>query len=222
MTDAIRWNEAGLAPAIVQDASTGQVRMLGWMNREALELTIATGKVHFFSRSRNELWRKGETSGNELGLVSLGADCDADALLVRAEPAGPTCHTGEVTCFFQPLAGEAEEPTLAEVLGRLARIIEDRAATRPEDSYTARLLAAGTRRAAQKVGEEGVETALAGAAGSDAELVDEAADLLYHLLVLFRSREVPPARLAAELARRFPGSGQPSERNASASVTRPS
>lgn len=203
MAIPIQWNEAGLAPAIIQDASTGRIRMLGWMNREALDLTIRSGVVHFFSRSRQTLWRKGETSGNELGLVSLATDCDRDALLVRAEPIGPTCHTGETSCFFRPLAGEeGADPALDGALGELARVIRDRARERPEGSWTTHLLDAGPKRAAQKVGEEGVEVALAGAAGTDRELVDEAADLLYHLLVLFESRGVPPGRIAAELARR--------------------
>ena len=182
--------------------------MLGWMNREALDLTLKTRRVHFFSRSRRTLWQKGETSGNELRLVALATDCDRDALLVRAAPVGPTCHTGEVSCFFREIArgegGRPDDPDLDRVLERLAGIVKARAAERPDDSYTVKLLAAGPKRVAQKVGEEGVETALAGAAGSDDELVGEAADLLYHLLVLLESRDVPPARVAAELARRFP------------------
>ena len=210
----IRWNEAGLAPAVVQHHATGQVLMLGWMNREALRRTLESGAVHFWSRRRQEIWRKGETSGNTLALRSIRTDCDRDALLVRADPAGPTCHTGAVSCFFEPVAGgddgpdaTGDSPTEAgfgAVLDRLAAIVERRAEERPEGSYTASLLAAGPGRAAQKVGEEGVETALAAAAGSEAELVGEAADLLYHLLVALRSRGVPPARVGAELERRFP------------------
>ena len=214
MEAEIRWNDAGLVPAIVQDASTRRVLMLAWMNREALDCTLRTGTVHFFSRSRQTLWRKGETSGNELRLVSLAADCDRDALLVTAEPAGPTCHTGETSCFFRPLAGDRETagaPALDAALGELARVVHRRARTLPEGSYTTRLLEAGPRRAAQKVGEEGVEVALAGAAGTDRELVDEAADLLYHLLVLFESRRVPSARIAAELARRRRPAGNDDE-----------
>ena len=214
MEAEIRWNDAGLVPAIVQNASTRRVLMLAWMNREALDCTLRTGTVHFFSRSRQTLWRKGETSGNELRLISLAADCDRDALLVTAEPAGPTCHTGETSCFFRPLAGDSEAagaPALDAALGELARVVRQRARTRPEGSYTTRLLEAGPRRAAQKVGEEGVEVALAGAAGTDRELVDEAADLLYHLLVLFESRGVPSARIAAELARRRRPAGNDGE-----------
>ena len=211
----IRWNEAGLAPAVVQHHATGQVLMLGWMNREALRRTLESGAVHFWSRRRREIWRKGETSGNTLALRSIRTDCDRDALLVRAAPAGPTCHTGAVSCFFEPVAGggpdggdRPEEPDGAArfgaVLDRLAAIVERRAEERPEGSYTASLLAAGPGRAAQKVGEEGVETALAAAAGSEEELVGEAADLLYHLLVALRSRGVAPARVGAALERRFP------------------
>ena len=214
----IRWNEAGLAPAVVQHHATGQVLMLGWMNREALRRTLESGAVHFWSRRRQEIWRKGETSGNTLALRSIRTDCDRDALLVRAAPAGPTCHTGAVSCFFEPVTGgdatggdgpgaTGDGPTEAgfgAVLDRLAAIVERRAAERPEGSYTASLLAAGPGRAAQKVGEEGVETALAAAAGSEEELVGEAADLLYHLLVALRSRGVAPDRVGAELERRFP------------------
>jgi len=209
---AIRWNEAGLAPAVVQHRRTGRVLMLGWMNAEALERTLATGEVHFFSRRRKALWKKGETSGNTLRLRRLRTDCDRDALLVEADPAGPTCHTGEESCFFEALFGDGDRggaegepaPGLAAALTRLAAIVDDRAERRPEDSYTARLLAAGAARIAQKVGEEGVETALAAAAGTEEEVVGEAADLLYHLLVLLKSRGVPPDRVGGELARRFP------------------
>lgn len=210
---AVRWNEAGLAPAVVQHRRTGRVLMLGWMNAEALERTLSTGEVHFFSRRRNALWKKGETSGNTLRLRRLRTDCDRDALLVEADPAGPTCHTGEESCFFEAPFGDGGErgapegepaPGLAAALTRLAAIVDDRAERRPEDSYTARLLAAGAARIAQKVGEEGVETALAAAAGTEEEVVGEAADLLYHLLVLLKSRGVPPDRVGGELARRFP------------------
>ena len=193
----IRWNDAGLAPAIVQDADTGRVLMLGWMNEEALERTRATARVHFFSRSRKTLWRKGETSGNELLVRSVTPDCDSDALLIRARPTGPTCHTGAVSCFpAETGAG------LGSTLAALARVVEERARNRPEGSYTVELLDAGTRRIAQKVGEEGVEVALAAAAGDPGEVVDEAADLLYHLLVLLEDLDIPPDRIGAALSRR--------------------
>lgn len=228
----IRWNEAGLAPAVVQHHATGQVLMLGWMNREALRRTVESGAVHFWSRRRKALWKKGETSGNTLTLRSIRADCDRDALLVRADPAGPTCHTGADSCFFEPVAGgeggsedagngdgapggDSEAGRFGAVLDRLAAIVERRAEERPEGSYTASLLAAGPGRAAQKVGEEGVETALAAAAGSEEELVGEAADLLYHLLVALRSRGVAPDRVGAELERRFPTGDAPHSREES-------
>ena len=207
MKETLRWNADGLVAAVVQDAVSGRVLMLGWMNAEALERTTSTGRVHFFSRRRRTLWRKGETSGNELRLRSLTADCDGDAVLVRAEPAGPTCHTGRTSCFFEELGGApdaCEAAELGPVLAALTRIVTERARTRPAGSGTARLLDAGVRRVAQKVGEEGVEVALAAAAGSDREVVDEAADLLYHLLVLLEARNIPPGRVAAELQRRFP------------------
>ena len=164
MKETLRWNADGLVAAVVQDAVSGRVLMLGWMNAEALERTTSTGRVHFFSRRRRTLWRKGETSGNELRLRSLTADCDGDAVLVRAEPAGPTCHTGRTSCFFEEL-GDApdacETAELGPVLAALTRIVKERARTRPAGSGTARLLDAGVRRVAQKVGEEGVEVALA-------------------------------------------------------------
>lgn len=213
----IRWNQAGLVPAVVQDADSGRVLMLGWMNREALDRTRASGLVHFFSRSRKTLWRKGETSGNALRLRSLAADCDGDALLVRAEPVGPTCHTGEVSCFFEsPDSGGApEDAGLGPALAALSRVIRQRAAERPNGSYTAKLLGAGTRRIAQKVGEEGIEVALAAAAGSREETVEEAADLLYHLLVLLEDLGIAPGEVGAALSRR-------SAARASASEKRPS
>ena len=210
MKQQIRWNEAGLVPAVVQDAVSGRVLMLGWMNDEALARTIESGRVHFWSRSRQALWKKGETSGNELHLRSLAIDCDGDALLVHADPAGPTCHTGQTSCFFEPLEGGKSTPPTAAVselgpaLGELTRIVRERAASRPEGSYTAALLKAGTRRIAQKVGEEGVEVALAAAAGSTSEVVNESVDLLYHLLVLLENLEIDGRDVAAEVTRRFP------------------
>lgn len=173
----------GLLPAVVQDAATDQLLMLGYMNREALEATLTDGFVTFFSRSKQRLWRKGESSGNVLRLVSIGPDCDGDALLVRAQPTGPTCHLGIDSCFGESQRG-------AGWLGTLEQIVAARAIADPEHSYTARLLAEGPSKAAQKVGEEGVEVALA-AVSRDAEgLIEEAADLLFHLLVVLRSREL--------------------------------
>jgi phosphoribosyl-ATP pyrophosphohydrolase/phosphoribosyl-AMP cyclohydrolase len=182
MTDlaTLDWNkQGGLLPAIVQDADTRRVLMLGYMDRAAAQATLDTQRVTFFSRSRQRLWTKGETSGHVLALVSLEADCDRDTLLVVARPAGPICHLGTRSCF-------SSAP--ADVLSELDLRIAERARERPQGSYTTQLLEAGIRRVAQKVGEEGVETALAAVAQDDAALLGEAADLLYHLLVLLRAR----------------------------------
>lgn len=171
--------QGGLLPAVVQDAGNGRVLMLGYMNREALEATLDTGHVTFWSRSKERLWTKGETSGNTLAVVSIEADCDSDSLLVAAKPNGPTCHTGDTSCF-------ASAP--GDFLAELDTLIRERQLDRPDGSYTAKLFASGTKRIAQKVGEEGVETALAAVAESDETLLGEAADLIYHLTVLLRSR----------------------------------
>jgi phosphoribosyl-ATP pyrophosphohydrolase/phosphoribosyl-AMP cyclohydrolase len=184
--ERIDWSKnAGLVPAIVQDADDGRVLMLGYMNREALQATLERGRVVFYSRSRHSLWEKGESSGHYLELCAVRLDCDADTVLVRARPAGPVCHTGTATCF-------GDEPAAAPLsfLLELQRIIAQRIAANPAGSYTARLHASGVRRIAQKVGEEGLEVALAGCLEGDAALLGECADLLYHLLVLLRSRSL--------------------------------
>ena len=194
-SDAIDWGKgAGLVPAVVQDATSGRVLMLGYMNRESYELTVAEGQAVFFSRSKQRLWRKGETSGNTLEVREIRLDCDADTLLVRAVPAGPTCHLGTTSCF-----GEAVP---ANLLDELEAVIDGRLAQRPEDSYVAKLAAAGVARAAQKVGEEGVETALAAVTRDDDGLAEESADLLFHLLVLLRIRGLSLEDLLAKLAAR--------------------
>ena len=172
----------GLVPAIVQDADTLQVLMLGYMNEAALAETRKSGLVTFYSRSRNKLWTKGETSGNVLRLVSLQEDCDADAVLVMVRPEGPTCHEGTVSCFGKGGASGVG------FLGELERVVASRDGDDPDESYTARLLAKPVHKVAQKVGEEGVEVALAATSEGDGELAGEAADLLYHLLVLLRKR----------------------------------
>jgi phosphoribosyl-ATP pyrophosphohydrolase/phosphoribosyl-AMP cyclohydrolase len=180
---SLAWEKMdGLLPAIVQDAATLQLLMLGYMNREALDTTLESGFVTFFSRSKQRLWRKGEESGNHLKLVAVQADCDDDALLVLADPAGPTCHLGTTSCFT------AETAPGIGWLPALARIVADRAGADPKQSYTARLLAEGPNRIAQKVGEEGVELALAGAAGEREACISEAADLIYHVTVLMQAR----------------------------------
>ncbi len=192
--DRLDWDkQAGLVPAIVQDARTLRVLMLGWMNREALAMTQASGWVTFYSRSRGALWTKGETSGHRLQCVSLSVDCDADTLLVGALPQGPTCHLGRDSCFpGAPGNGLAE----------LDAMVDRRVRERPAGSYTVRLLDEGPLRIAQKVGEEGVEVALAGAARDDAALLDEAADLIYHLIVLLRARGLGLSDLETTLAGR--------------------
>ena len=186
--ERIDWDKgAGLVPAIVQDARSGSVLMLGYMNREALQATLASGRVVFFSRSRQRLWQKGESSGNHLELRALRLDCDADTLLLSVQPAGPVCHTGTLTCFGdEPLAAA----TRLSFLAQLEQVIAQRVAENPEGSYTARLVQSGLRRVAQKLGEEGLEVALAGCAEDDAALLGECADLLYHLLVLLRARSL--------------------------------
>ena len=189
----------GLLPAVIQDADTGAVLMLGYMNAAALAATQARGRVVFFSRSRQRLWEKGETSGHTLEVEAIRADCDADTLLITARPLGPTCHEGTITCFGDAALTGA---TRLGFLARLARIIEQRRSESPDRSYTARLLAAGPKRVAQKVGEEGVEVALAAVAEGDGQLIGESADLLFHLLVLLRSRNLELEDVVRELAAR--------------------
>ncbi len=175
-----------LKPAIVQDAATGRVLMLAWHDREAERLTRETGEAWFWSRSRQKLWRKGETSGNTLAVVELRDDCDGDAVLLRVEPAGAACHTGSVSCFAP----------------ELWRTIAERAMTRPEGSYTSELLEAGLGACARKVGEEAVELSVAALDESDNRVVEEAADLVYHLYVLLAARGLDVAQLEDELRRR--------------------
>jgi phosphoribosyl-ATP pyrophosphohydrolase/phosphoribosyl-AMP cyclohydrolase len=178
--ESLAWTKQdGLLPAIVQDADSRRVLMLGYMSREALATTIASGQVTFYSRSKQRLWTKGESSGHVLTLVGLEVDCDNDTLLVQARPQGPTCHLGTVSCF--PNAP-------GDVLGDLDALIAKRAIDLPAGSYTTKLFESGIKRIAQKVGEEGLETALAAVVEDDDALLGEAADLLYHLIVLLRAR----------------------------------
>jgi phosphoribosyl-AMP cyclohydrolase / phosphoribosyl-ATP pyrophosphohydrolase len=189
----------GLLPAIVQHAESGAVLMLGYMNREALRETLTRRRVVFFSRSRQRLWEKGETSGHTLRLAAVRTDCDRDTLLVTALPDGPVCHLGTATCFGDESLAQAG--SLAFV-GALEGVIAQRIADRPEGSYTARLYAQGPKRIAQKVGEEGLEVALAAVAETDDKLIAESADLLYHLLLLLKSRGLRLEHVAAELQSR--------------------
>ncbi|KUP01743.1 bifunctional phosphoribosyl-AMP cyclohydrolase/phosphoribosyl-ATP diphosphatase [Stenotrophomonas maltophilia] len=189
---ALDWGKGdGLLPAVVQDADTLQVLMLGYVSAESLAATLAIGHMTFFSRSKQRLWTKGEQSGNVLAVQSIRVDCDADTLLVMARPAGPTCHTGAESCFDQ---------APKDFLGGLGQLVAMREAQRPPGSYTTSLFEGGIRRIAQKVGEEGVETALAAVAQDDEALLGEASDLLYHLLVLLRARglSLDDARAALE------------------------
>jgi phosphoribosyl-AMP cyclohydrolase / phosphoribosyl-ATP pyrophosphohydrolase len=205
--DGIRFDEGGLVPAVVQDADGGAVLMVAYMNRESLAKTLETGEVHFWSRSRKSLWRKGETSGNVLHLRSIQVDCDSDCLLVRAEPAGPACHTGARSCFFESLSSEPPSKELGDVLGRLTRTIRERYRDRPDGSYTAELFSRGLHRVAQKVGEEATEVVIA--AVTSGALAEESADLLYHLLVLWQAAGLDPADVARALERREkPGSSR--------------
>ena len=199
------WDKGGgLLPAIVQHARTGRVLMLGYMNDAALRETLGGGRVVFYSRSRETLWTKGETSGNYLNVVDVSTDCDSDAILVLADPVGPTCHKGTKSCFAAAASTDAQQLAF---LALLENIIANRIADRPEDSYTAKLFAKGTGRIAQKVGEEGVETALAAVTRDDAGLVSECADLLFHLLVLLKSRELDLERVVEELKARHASKG---------------
>lgn len=190
LTVDISFDDEGLIPCVAQDAVTGEVLMLAWMNRDAVDLTVESGEVHFFSRSRQELWRKGATSGNVLDLVELRADCDGDSLLALVVPAGPACHTGARSCFHRrAIDGEAPRPVPAEALGALAEVISSRRNADPSDSYTARLLA-DSDLAGAKVAEETAETIEAVRDESDDRIAEEAADLLYHLAVLLATRGV--------------------------------
>jgi phosphoribosyl-ATP pyrophosphohydrolase/phosphoribosyl-AMP cyclohydrolase len=205
--DELAWQKMdGLLPAIVQDAFDGRVLMQAYMNREALQTSLESGRVTFWSRSRQALWTKGETSGNTLELVAVHADCDADCILVLANPHGPSCHRGTDTCFDDAFSdnGQCVAPELSFLAG-LERLIHEREVQRPKDSYTTKLFDAGVKRIAQKVGEEGVETALAATAGDKEELANESADLLYHLLVLLRARNLSLADVVGILKLRHSG-----------------
>jgi phosphoribosyl-AMP cyclohydrolase / phosphoribosyl-ATP pyrophosphohydrolase len=203
MADEISFDERGLAPCVIQDASTGEVLTLAYVNAEALERTRETGEMHLWSRSRDELWHKGATSGNVQRVRELRYDCDADAVLALVDPAGPACHTGERTCFHRALPGETEPaPVTHEALPELERTLASRKAERPEGSYTVELLS-DPELIGEKVREEADEVARAVAGESDERIAEEAADVLYHLEVAMLSRDVPLARaLDVLLARR--------------------
>jgi len=205
--ERVRFDPDGLVPVVVQDARNGDVLMLAWATREALAATLATGRTHFWSRSRRALWQKGEASGHWQQLEQVRLDCDGDTVLYRVLPSGPACHTGQRTCFssaVRPDGGleEAADPG-GHLLTRLSTLLRDRAANRPPDSYTVELLDRGVPRIAKKVGEEAVEVVVAATAEDDHRLASEAADLLYHLLVLLTARGLQPDAVWQELRSRL-------------------
>jgi len=205
-----KWNEAGLAPVVVQDAATGEVLMLAWMNAAAWQRTLATGEAHFWSRSRQVLWRKGETSGNVQRVVETRLDCDADAVLLRVVPAGPACHTGARSCFYTVVGNQRPEDggqktavgSSLAVVDALDRVIRDRQQNPRPGSYTTRLFEQGIAGIARKVGEESVEVIVAALQQSQERLASEVADLLYHTLVLLAARGVPLNRVTTVLEER--------------------
>ena len=189
--EQVKFDERGLAPCVAQDFVSGEVLTLAYVNAESLRLTVETGDLHFYSRSREEIWRKGETSGNVLKLRQLRLDCDGDALVALVEPTGPACHTGERSCFYRDIDGQSStDPALHETLATLERTLRSRAAERPEGSYTVKLLD-DPKLIGEKVEEEAEEVVRAAREESDERVAEEAADLLYHLAVLLASRKVP-------------------------------
>ena len=200
--DEVRFDERGLIPAIVQDAATREVLTLAYMNRESLARTLETKQTWFWSRSRHELWHKGATSGNTQEVVNLALDCDADAIIVLVKPAGPACHTGAVSCFG------TQQPALGPLLDQLYELIQSRERERPAGSYTTYLFEAGLDKILKKVGEESAETIIAAKNDDDTRLAAEAADLLYHLVVLLVARGVSLDDIAQELASRRKGQSE--------------
>ncbi len=200
--EELRWNEQGLVPAIVQDAASGQVLMLAWQNAKSLQRTLETGAATFFSRSRNQLWVKGSGSGNTQAVLAVRTDCDADAVLLRVTPAGPACHTGARSCFFEPIEGGRDSPPApGETLAALESVLQARAKSADAGSYTGKLLADETLRH-KKIGEEATELVIASLRGSREEIACEAADLVYHALVLLQAHGMGLAEVAAVLRER--------------------
>jgi len=216
-TEVIRWDSDGLVAGVVQHAGTGEVRMVGYLNAESLDLTIETGYVHFFSRSRQRLWKKGETSGNVLEVVDITPDCDGDVLLIRAIPQGPTCHTGEETCFFaRPIHRNenAVAPPSGLIVDQLAELIASRHAELPDGSYTTYLFREGVDKIGKKIGEESAEVIIAAKNGDPGPLAQEASDLIYHLLVLLEATGTPINDVWSVLSGRTSpsGAGDPPDR----------
>lgn len=208
--EQIKWDADGLVPAVVQDAQSKEVLMLAYMNRESLQRSIESGMTWFWSRSRSELWNKGATSGHTQQIVTMAYDCDGDTLLVRVNQHGPACHTGSYSCFFNPIAVQAEEAREAEeangdrfgILGRLESVIAQRYAERPSGTYTTYLFDKGVDKILKKVGEESAEVIIAAKNKDNDELRSEAGDLLFHLLVLLRERDLPLDDIMSELENR--------------------
>lgn len=205
MIDQVKFDQNGLVPAIVQDATTYEVLTLAYMNEESLQKTIETGETWFWSRSRQELWHKGATSGHTQKVVSMQMDCDKDAIVVKVEPNGPACHTGAVSCFGEPVYGEDNTSLPYAILQQLEQVIADRHENRPEGAYTTYLFEKGVDKILKKVGEEASEVIIAAKNRDKEELQWESADLLYHLLVLLREQGLPLNDVLAVLARRHEG-----------------
>jgi phosphoribosyl-AMP cyclohydrolase / phosphoribosyl-ATP pyrophosphohydrolase len=199
----IAWDERGLAPAVAQDADTGQILMVAWMNQESLDKTLATKAAWFWSRSRKRLWHKGETSGHTLAVREIRVDCDADTLLLRVTPAGPACHTGKPSCFYRDLDEHEDDGPPLPILARLERVIAARRASSAEKSYTKSLLEAGMPKILAKLAEEHEELAAELPSGPREAVVHETADLLFHLLVGLAARDIPLSEIWGELDRRF-------------------
>ena len=202
--DDFQWDEGSLIPAVVQDADTGEVLTLAYVSRESLAKTRELGETVFYSRSRKALWHKGETSGNFQNVIGVAADCDRDAVVIRVLSTGPACHTGARSCFFEKVEGfpDGGEDDIGRMLGELERLIALRKEQHPEGSYTTALFDQGPKRIFQKVGEEAIETVLAGMTGDRAEMIRETSDLLYHLLVALREMGIPLSSIAGELRSR--------------------
>ena len=206
----LKLNEKGLIPAIIQDEASGKLLMMAWMNLDTLRMTKESGYTHFYSRSRNTVWKKGETSGNTQKVKKIFYDCDADTILITVDPAGPACHTGEETCFFSELGSDdsivdanPEEKADGNILSKVYQVIQQRKREKPEGSYVAELFEKGESAILKKIGEEGTEFVIGCKNGDEKEIVHEAADLWFHTLVAMAQHDVPPEKIFEELRKRF-------------------